>query len=213
MQHQSHGAFLSLNQIAWLSRRLQASSCGDAVVCVRNIIVKSNATVFPLHDDTSRSAGRSRERGSRCSRAPGIPARERSSETVSRSTEWLLGIGPDRWQVTACRQMYGSLRILCPPDHLSPATNSPYDNTFRSDLHDSHAVACGVVSEFRRCRVGSSELRMSRSIAWACSGSVNVFCNSLEGRRSDAQCGLSSWMQEEAMTCPPQVSCEGTHGR
>ena len=47
---------------------------GDALVGV--MIVKSSATVLPLHEDTKRSAGRSEEFGRRCSGAAATGYRE-----------------------------------------------------------------------------------------------------------------------------------------
>ena len=46
----------------------------EAEILVGLIMVKSNATVHPQHDKTSRSAGRSKELGSCCSRIAAIPA-------------------------------------------------------------------------------------------------------------------------------------------
>ena len=45
----------------------------EAEAFVGVIIVKSTATVLPRHEDTRKSAGRSRELGSRCSLGCGDP--------------------------------------------------------------------------------------------------------------------------------------------
>ena len=65
------------------------------------IIVKSTAIVRPRHEDSSRSAGRSKLSGSRCFVAVGMFASERSSATVSRRAVCPLEMLPDRWQVIA----------------------------------------------------------------------------------------------------------------
>ena len=71
----------------------------DALVGV--MMVNSRATVRPLHEDSNKSAGRSRLPGKRCSGATVSPALINSSAVVSRSTVCPREMAQDLWHVTA----------------------------------------------------------------------------------------------------------------